>query len=179
MNVIIENVTQLSRRDKINPVNVQLGLWIKDFIRQFALDGKNPPEIFQTLGVADIAVCVDPDQLQQVVGNLCTNALRHCPPFAGQALIALKTGHDKDQRPFLDVIDRGSGVPPEVVDQIFEPFFTTTAKGTGLGLYIARELCEGNGGRLEYFPGDQGVGARFRVTFARTEECSDIAVGTL
>ena len=179
MNVIIENVTQLSRRDKINPVKVQLGFWINDFVRQFALDGKNPPEIFQTVGVTDMAVCVDPDQLQQVVGNLCTNALRHCPPFAGEALIALKTGHDKDQRPFLEVIDRGSGVPPEIVDRMFEPFFTTTAKGTGLGLYIARELCEGNGGRLDYFPGDQGVGARFRITFARTEECSEIAVGTL
>ncbi len=179
MNVIIENVTQLSRRDKINPVKVQLGFWINDFVRQFALDGKNPPEIFQMIGVTDMAVCVDPDQLQQVVGNLCTNALRHCPPFAGEALIALKTGHDKDQRPFLEVIDRGSGVPPEIVDQIFEPFFTTTAKGTGLGLYIARELCEGNGGRLDYFLGDQGVGARFRITFARTEECSEIAVGTL
>lgn len=178
MNVIIENVTQLSRRDKINPVKVELGQWINDFVRQFTLDGKNPPEIFQTLGVTDMTVCVDPDQLQQVVGNLCTNALRHCPPFAGEALIAFKTGHDKDQRPFLDVTDRGSGVPPEVADQIFEPFFTTTAKGTGLGLYIARELCEGNGGRLDYFLGDQG-GARFRVTFARTEECSDIAVGAL
>jgi two-component system sensor histidine kinase PilS (NtrC family) len=179
MNVIIENVTQLSRRDKINPVKVQLGQWISDFIRQFALDGKNPPEVFQTPGVTDLPVCVDPDQLQQVVGNLCTNALRHCPPFAGEALISFKTGYDKDQRPYLDVVDRGSGVPPEVADQIFEPFYTTTAKGTGLGLYIARELCEGNGGRLDYIPGTPGMGACFRVTFARTEECSEIAAGAL
>jgi two-component system sensor histidine kinase PilS (NtrC family) len=65
------------------------------------------------------------------------------------------------------------------VDNIFDPFFTTTPKGTGLGLYIARELCESNGARLEYFPGDKGVGCRFRVTFARAEECSELAVGTL
>jgi two-component system sensor histidine kinase PilS (NtrC family) len=179
MNVIIENVTQLSRRDKINPVRVQLGFWLNEFTRLYTQDGKNPPEIFQTLGVTDILVCVDPDQLFQVVGNLCTNALRHSPAFSGQALIAFKTGQDKDHRPYLDVIDWGSGVPADIVDHIFDPFFTTTPKGTGLGLYIARELCEGNGGRLEYFPGDQGVGSRFRVTFARAEECSEIAVGTL
>jgi two-component system sensor histidine kinase PilS (NtrC family) len=179
MNVIIENVTQLSRRDRVSPQRVQLGPWLEDFIRQFSLTGKHPPELFNTLGVANIAVCVDPDQLQQVVGNLSQNALRHSPEFAGEALIAFKTGYDPEQRPYLDTIDWGSGVAPEIVDNIFDPFFTTTPKGTGLGLYIARELCEGNGGRLDYFPGDKGLGSRFRVTFARAEECSELAVATL
>jgi two-component system sensor histidine kinase PilS (NtrC family) len=179
MNVIIENVTQLARRDKVNPVKLQLAPWISEFIHQFTLTGKHPPEMFQTLGVANHAVCVDPEQLQQVVGNLCQNALRHSPAFSGQALIAFKTGYDQDNRPFLDVVDWGSGVPADIVDNIFDPFFTTTPKGTGLGLYIARELCESNGARLEYFPGDKGLGSRFRVTFARAEECSELAVGTL
>lgn len=179
MNVIIENVTQLARRDKVNPVQLQLAPWIGEFIHQFTITGKHPPEMFRTLGVDNHAVCVDPEQLQQVVGNLCQNALRHSPAFSEQALIAFKTGHDKDNRPFLDTIDWGSGVPPEIVDNIFDPFFTTTPKGTGLGLYIARELCESNGARLEYFPGDKGVGSRFRVTFARAEECGELAVGAL
>jgi two-component system sensor histidine kinase PilS (NtrC family) len=179
MNVIIENVTQLARRDKVNPQRLQLSAWIQDFIRQFALDGRHPPEIFNKLGVTPVAVCVDPDQLQQVVNNLCTNALRHSPAFSGQALIGLKSGLDADQRPYLEVIDWGSGVPPEIVENIFDPFFTTTPKGTGLGLYIARELCEGNGGKIEYFPGDNRVGSRFRVTFARAEECNDMAVTAL
>ncbi len=179
MNIIIENVTQLARRDKVNPVQLQLAPWIGEFIRQFTITGKHPPEMFQTLGVTNLATCVDPDQLQQVIGNLCQNALRHSPAFSGQALIAFKTGHDKDNRPFLDAVDWGSGVPPEIVDNIFDPFFTTTPKGTGLGLYIARELCESNGARLEYFPGDKSVGSRFRVTFARAEECSEFAVGSL
>lgn len=179
MNVIVENVTQLSRRDRVNPQKVPLGHWCKDFIRVFIQTGKHPAEIFNILGINNIAACVDPDQLQQVVGNLCQNALRHSPVFSGQPLIAFKTGHDPDNRPFLDVIDWGSGVPAEIVDNIFDPFFTTTPKGTGLGLYIARELCEGNAGRLEYFPGDGGIGSRFRVTFTRAEECSELAVGTL
>lgn len=179
INVIIENVTQLSRRDKVHPMQIQLGFWIPDFIRQFTLDGQNPPEIFQTLAVTNVAICFDPDQLQQVVHNLCTNALRHSPEFAGQALIAFKTGLDADQRPYLDVIDWGKGVAPDVVEHIFDPFFTTTPKGTGLGLYITRELCEGNGGQIEYHPGEGGVGARFRVTFARPEECSELATSML
>jgi two-component system sensor histidine kinase PilS (NtrC family) len=179
MNVIVENVTQLSRRDKVNPVRLQLGFWLKEFIQLFTANGKQPPEVFQTMAVTDLPVCVDADQLYQVVGNLCQNALRHSPAFSGQALIAFKTGVDQEKRPFLDVIDWGSGVPPEIVDNIFDPFFTTTPKGTGLGLYIARELCEGNGGRLDYAPGEKGLGSRFRVTFARAEECGDYSVGTL
>lgn len=179
MNVIIENVTQLARRDKVNPIRLQMAPWIDEFIRQFAMTGRHSPKIFQTLGVTDIAVCVDPEQLQQVIGNFCQNALRHSPAFSGQPLIAFKTGHDAVNRPYLDTIDWGSGIPADIVDNIFDPFFTTTPKGTGLGLYIARELCESNGARLEYFPGDKGVGSRFRVTFARAEECSELAVGTL
>ncbi len=179
MNIIIENVTQLARRDKVNPVTLQLGPWIDDFIHQFTITGEHPPEMFQTSGVTDQAVCVDPEQLQQVVGNLCQNALRHSPRFTEKALIAFKTGHDSGNRPFLDVIDWGSGVPVDIVEIIFDPFFTTTPKGTGLGLYIARELCESNGGRLEYFPGDKGIGSRFRVTFARAEECGEFGAGTV
>src|SRR4030042_322747 len=110
MNVIIENVTQLARRDKVNPVQLQLAPWIGEFIRQFTITGKHPPEMFQTLGVTNLAMCVDPEQLQQVIGNLCQNALRHSPAFSGQALISFVTGHDKDNRPFLDVVDWGSGV---------------------------------------------------------------------
>jgi two-component system sensor histidine kinase PilS (NtrC family) len=88
-------------------------------------------------------------------------------------LIKFQGGLDGEKRPYLDVIDWGRGVAEEIRENIFDPFFTTTPKGTGLGLYIARELCEGNGGSLNYFPGDGGVGSRFRVTFASAEECSD------
>jgi two-component system sensor histidine kinase PilS (NtrC family) len=70
-------------------------------------------------------------------------------------------------------------VAPNIVDNIFDPFFTTTPRGTGLGLYISRELCDGNGGQLDYFPGEGGVGARFRVTFARPEECTELATPIL
>ncbi len=170
MNVIVENVMQLSRRDHVNPVVLNLSAWVRDFARQFAETSGKPAEVFSVVVHGAIEVCMDPDQLSQVIGNLCQNALRHSPPFTGQPQIALKAGMDIDRRPCLDVIDWGSGVPPEIVDNIFDPFFTTTPRGTGLGLYIARELCEGNGARLDYHPGD-GIGSRFCVTFLRAEEC--------
>ncbi|MHB8455434.1 MAG: sensor histidine kinase [Acidiferrobacterales bacterium] len=175
MNVIVENVMQLSRRDHVNPVAVNLGSWLKDFVHQFTETSGKPAEIISVVTHGEVEVCVDPDQLSQVIGNLCQNALRHSPPFTGQPLIAFKAAMDPDNRPFLDVIDWGSGVPQEIVDNIFDPFFTTTPKGTGLGLYIARELCEGNGARLDYHPGD-GIGSRFRVTFLRAEECGGLRI---
>ncbi len=170
MNVIVENVMQLSRRDHVNPVVLDLSAWVKDFARQFAETSSKPLEVFSVAVPAAVQVCMDPDQLNQVIANLCQNALRHSPPFTGQPLIAMKASTDSERRPCLDIIDWGSGVPPEIVDNIFDPFFTTTPRGTGLGLYIARELCEGNGARLDYHPGD-GIGSRFRVTFLRAEEC--------
>ncbi len=174
MNIIIENVMQLSRRDQVNPVVLDISSWVKDFAQHFAETGDKPMAVFSIAAPGAVQVCMDPDQLNQVVGNLCQNALRHSPPFTGQPQIALKVGADSERRPFLDVVDWGSGVPPEIVDNIFDPFFTTTPRGTGLGLYIARELCEGNGARLDYYPGE-GIGSRFRVTFLRAEECGGMA----
>ena len=65
---------------------------------------------------------------------------------------------------YLDVIDNGPGVAPEVADQIFEPFFTSHHKGTGLGLYIAKELSAGNQAELNYLPRPEG-GSCFRLLF--------------
>ncbi|OGI39576.1 MAG: hypothetical protein A2V91_03605, partial [Candidatus Muproteobacteria bacterium RBG_16_64_10] len=172
MNVIVENVTQLSRRDHVRPARFVLDPWLGEFTRQYADTARVAHEIFTLSEHADgVEVCMDPEQLYQVVSNLCQNALRHSPPFTGTPLIRLDTGHDPEQRPYLDVIDWGAGIAPDIVDFIFDPFFTTTPKGTGLGLYIAKELCEGNGATLEYHAGEGKVGSRFRVTFARPEDC--------
>jgi len=173
MNVIVENVTQLSRRDHVNPARLDLGPWLREFVRQYAETVQLPPGIFTLAGAEDLEICIDPEQLHQVVSNLCQNALRHSPPYTGTPLIKLDTGLDGEGRPYLDVIDWGKGVAPEIVDFIFDPFFTTTPKGTGLGLYIARELCEGNGAALDYHPGEGGVGSRFRITLARVDDCPE------
>jgi two-component system sensor histidine kinase PilS (NtrC family) len=171
MNIIVQNVTQLSRRDRVNPARILLDTWLAEFTRQYADTVFIPHEAFTRQPVGRLTVCFDPEQLYQVVSNLCQNALRASPPFSGTPLVRFHAGQDAEGRPYLDVIDWGKGVPPEIVDNIFDPFFTTTPKGTGLGLYIARELCEGNGGELGYRPGEGGVGSVFRVNFTSTEDC--------
>ena len=68
---------------------------------------------------------------------------------------------------YLDIIDYGPGIAATEVDKLFEPFYTTSDQGTGLGLYLAREICEANGARLVYLPLPSGSGSCFRINFAR------------
>jgi two-component system sensor histidine kinase PilS (NtrC family) len=116
----------------------------------------------------ELEVEVDPRQLRQVLGNLCDNALKYGRgDDGGPARICLRGEPGSDgQDPTLEVADRGPGIPKEHWRQLFEPFFTTSRRGTGLGLYIARELCEINGIDLSYRPGPEG-GSRFRLRFRR------------
>lgn len=176
MNVIVENITQLSRRDKVNPVKLPLQPWLEEFMQHFTDTLGVPREAFAVYGADGLQVCIDPDQFYQIVGNLSQNSLRNSPPYNGSLLVKYQCGTGPDGRPFLDVIDWGKGVVEEIRDKIFEPFFTTTPKGTGLGLYIARELCEGNGAAVDFFPGPGGVGSRFHVTFARAEDCGESGI---
>ena len=105
---------------------------------------------------------MDPSQLHQIVLNLCENGLRHAN---GEPTIDLQAGISSGtQKPFLEIRDNGDGIPADDLQQIFEPFFTTRADGSGLGLYIARELCEGNQATLDYLPGGKR-GACFRISF--------------
>ena len=64
----------------------------------------------------------------------------------------------------LEISDDGPGVQADAVEQLFEPFCTTATQGTGLGLYLARELCTYNQAKLTYHRSDAG-GALFRITF--------------
>lgn len=173
VNEIVENITQLSRRDRTSRERLPLINWARDFISQYCQGTEAPIDAFDlVIEQEEIEVCVDPSQVYQVVANLCQNAVRHSPEFNGEKLIQIHIGVDQQQHPFLDVRDWGKGVPPEIAQNIFDPFFTTTSQGTGLGLYICRELCEGNGAQLQLMPPPE-VGARFRITFAKAEECGE------
>jgi two-component system sensor histidine kinase PilS (NtrC family) len=173
MNIIVENITQLARRDHTEPRRLRLHPWLTEFVHQYVQGAHIPPEAIRILPDGQpVEGCMDPDQLYQVVGNLCQNALRHSPPFSGEAVVELQLGLDAQERPILEVLDRGPGVPPENRETIFDPFFTTSPGGTGLGLYISRELCEGNGGRLDYLPRGE-TGSNFRITMAPAKECSE------
>jgi len=113
--------------------------------------------------VGGLEVQFDPSHLHQVVWNLCDNALKH----AASAPVLLRSGRiASSDRPFLEVVDRGSGIDPANAERIFEPFFTGGAGGTGLGLFISRELCQTNGAVLAYEARPGGGGSIFRIVFA-------------
>jgi two-component system sensor histidine kinase PilS (NtrC family) len=112
-----------------------------------------------------VEVRVDPEQLRQIVWNLCENAIRHAIGEAPEQIIEIRDGRmPGNDRPFLEVADRGGGVHPEHAERIFEPFFSG-GYGTGLGLFLARELAQTNGATLLYEPRLWG-GSLFRVVFA-------------
>lgn len=164
MNGIVENVLQLSRRNASVPESFELKAWLDSFAGHFAdTVGINGAQITVTVEPPELRVRIDPSQLQQVLQNLCENGIRHSEDGSGLSLVAGM--HPESERPYLDVIDQGEGMSEELVDQIFEPFFTTASAGTGLGLYIARELCESNQASLNLVSTGRG-GSRFRITFS-------------
>lgn len=173
VNGIIENVLQLSRRDRSMPENIALKTWLESFLHEFIQSqGCDPADINLNVDPEDCTVHMDVTQLHQVLWNLCQNGLRHSQDHLGQPKLELRGGlSPQSNKPFLDVIDHGLGIDPEVAQQIFEPFFTTQSKGSGLGLYIARELCEGNQARLNYVPIPTG-GSCFRIEFAEHQPAS-------
>jgi two-component system sensor histidine kinase PilS (NtrC family) len=166
VSAIINNVLQLSRREATKPTRLTLGDWIGEFLGEFC----------ETMQVAesqitvreeadDLEVRFDPSHLHQVVWNLCENAIKYGEVRAGIS-VEIKLGRlNPSSRPYLEVADRGPGIELQAVDRIFEPFFTGRKGGTGLGLFIARELCQLNRAILLYEP--RGAdGSIFRIVFS-------------
>jgi two-component system sensor histidine kinase PilS (NtrC family) len=164
---IVESVLALSRREAARPESLQLVPWIEDFTREFV----QTLELYEGAvalapGHADVEVRMDPTHLHQILWNLCDNAVKYASAAAGAIAVELACGVlESSGRPYLEVADRGPGISPDKVEQIFEPFYTSQPGGTGLGLYISRELAERNGAALRYQP-RAGGGSVFRIVFA-------------
>jgi len=163
---IVDNILQLSRKEAIRYQQMQLENWTRDFVKEF----ESTLELFEgQLSIVDsenVEVRVDPGHLHQVAWNLCENAVKYASETAGAIAVELRYGRlSKSGRPFLEISDHGPGIPPELEDSVFEPFATGRMGGTGLGLYICRELCERNGGSLRY-RSREGGGSTFQVVFS-------------
>jgi two-component system sensor histidine kinase PilS (NtrC family) len=167
VNSIVDSVLALSRSDKVRLETIELKRWALDFATEFT----NTQELFEgAVSVAndstELDVEMDRTHLHQVVWNLCDNAVKYASKTAGAIAVELSCRQlEASGRPYLEVADRGPGVDPELVDQIFEPFYTAQPGGTGLGLYISRELCERNRATLRYHP-RPGGGSLFRIVFS-------------
>ncbi|MGH8195722.1 MAG: sensor histidine kinase, partial [Woeseiaceae bacterium] len=140
---IIDNVLQLSRRESSRPERFEITPWLADFAREFTRT-LELREGELSVGAADagLEIRMDPSHLRQVLWNLCDNAVKYASETGG-ILVELQAGRLlRNGRPYVEVLDQGHGVEPGNADKIFEPFFTDRHGGTGLGLYISRELCE-------------------------------------
>jgi two-component system sensor histidine kinase PilS (NtrC family) len=165
VNTIIENIMQLSRRDNVHAEEFRLKSWLTEFINDFCnSEHVSPDQISVDIEPEDTEVRIDPTQLHQIMWNLFSNGIRH-GGTKGRSTLTLIGGITRESRtPFLDIIDNGPGIDTETAQHVFDPFFTTEPQGTGLGLYIARELCECNQARLGYI--SVAKGGCFRITFA-------------
>ncbi|HME38524.1 MAG TPA: PAS domain-containing sensor histidine kinase [Steroidobacteraceae bacterium] len=166
VSTIINNVLQLSRREATKPTRLTLGDWTEEFLGEFCETMQVPRAKIAFIEEADdLEVRFDPSHLHQVAWNLCDNAIKYGEARGGIS-IEIKLGRlVPSTRPFLEVADRGPGIDLRVADRIFEPFFTGRKGGTGLGLFIARELCQLNRAILLYEPRG-GDGSVFRIVFS-------------
>ncbi len=163
---IIDNVLQLSRRESSRPERLSLGPWIAAFAGEFSttlelqegeLEIGNMPDNFE--------VRMDKSHLRQVLWNLCDNAVKYASETGG-ILVELRADRLQGQgRPYVEVRDHGLGVDAATAEKMFEPFYTERSGGTGLGLYISRELCELNRATLLHLD-RPGGGSIFRIVFA-------------
>jgi two-component system sensor histidine kinase PilS (NtrC family) len=164
---IVENVLALSRRDKTQPERFDLKPWIEKFALEFVQTLElHEGSVSVRDSAAETEVRMDLSHLHQIVWNLCDNAVKYASATAGGIAVELECGRlEASGRPYLEIADRGPGIAPERVEEVFEPFYTGADGGTGLGLFISRELCECNAATLRYQPRDGG-GSVFRVVFA-------------
>ena len=158
---IVQEVLYLNRRDRAQPETIEARPFLEQFTADFCANEGVPADGVQLEIRTTQRLSFDRQHLHQVLWNLLRNAWRHGLKLRGSVRVTLLPAEAPGMLA-LEVADDGKGVAPDLQPHLFEPFFTTEAQGTGLGLYIARELCEGNGARIEYCEG--GPGCRFRVT---------------
>ena len=167
VNQIVENVLQLSRRHPSNREKIHLDVWLPDYLHKFNLENNLPQSRFKLKIDADmLCAYMDPNHLKQILDNLCLNALKYGNKDRKELLIQ---AFRMQKSPCVAVIDNGNGISPEHVSQLFEPFFTTSVTGTGLGLYISRELAELNQAKLSYSLTDDNKSS-FRLTLPAAEQ---------
>jgi len=165
INRIVEDVLQLSNRQEVRVEHIQVDELITSFAERFKSE--------HALGNEQLAVhtepsssVVDPGHLDQVLWNLCTNAQLH----NDAATVSIDISCWQAQRgvTVIDVIDNGKGISDMDRENLFEPFYSTHHAGTGLGLFIIRELCELNKAHIECIERD--MGAHFRVTLSAAQD---------
>ncbi|PKO33380.1 MAG: histidine kinase [Betaproteobacteria bacterium HGW-Betaproteobacteria-7] len=164
---IVQDVLQLGRQNSAQPESLPLSDFCASFVEQFVAGENLPGDAVRLISPPAITICFDRSHLHQILWNLLSNALRHSSRGSGAVRLEVIAGA-ADGRVELHVVDDGPGVSDAIREQIFEPFFTTHHQGTGLGLFIARELCAANGATLNI--GANAPGGHFIIA-GRNDKC--------
>jgi two-component system sensor histidine kinase PilS (NtrC family) len=170
INRTVEDILQISRRNHANVEVIKLKPWLEHFKDSFQQAHDENFSLNLTCS-PDYLVKFDPDQLQQVLHNICGNGLRYAllkSPDDAQLKITAKHHIDGSVRLYL--MDNGAGISEENQKNLFEPFFTTEHSGTGLGLYLCREICEANKASIKHIASDhlaENLGTCFSLNFAK------------
>lgn len=161
LNRLVEDILKLSRKAQQGEEAISLEAALRSIIADFETTHGVTPGVIAVSDLAGLSVSFDPMHLREVIVNLLANALRYAsntPASIHVFAVAARQGVE------LHVEDDGPGITPEVRAHLFEPFYTTSSKGTGLGLYLARELCLNNGAMLDYeYRADSGRSERIAV----------------
>jgi two-component system, NtrC family, sensor histidine kinase PilS len=158
---IIKDVLELNRRDRTNQELVQVENFVSEFYHQFCAVEKIPDGHFSlNIHSSNTLISFDRRHLNQILWNLCKNGWRHCKQTENSLEISTSI-IENSHTVRIEVRDNGDGIPDSVSSHLFEPFFTTEKSGTGLGLYIARELADANGAKLQF--NTSNAGTRFII----------------
>lgn len=149
VNRIIEDILLLSKRNDSQKENVPLNKWLSQFLADFSAERQLGEDTFLLVDCDEqLEALVDPNHLRQIMDNLCQNALRYGKPELGPLILRCVS---QDKAACIEVIDNGKGIDEETSKHLFEPFFTLSQTGTGLGLYICKELAELNQAKIRYY----------------------------
>jgi two-component system, NtrC family, sensor histidine kinase PilS len=169
VNNIIESILEHSRHRQQAPELFTLVPWLEQFLARFSSSYSHAVHGELSIEQQGLSLHFNPGQLEQLLTNLCDNAIRYSSGATGQAWVRINVSqHSPSGSPVIDICDKGPGVAAERAEQIFEPFFTTENSGTGLGLFICKEICEAHQASIFHTRSTDGLSC-FRIQFAHPD----------